>query len=197
MKEVRQRAGNKRELIIEAAVQVFSRNGYHNTRMEEIAVAAGIGKGTIYEYFTSKAQLLQEMLEGSLQLYNASLTPQEIDRMSFKERIHWLLEGHFRFCLENRELAKIVCWGQDVFNQELKEWAFRSRQEKMVRLQAIIEEGIKRGEVKKLNVKLAMLVIAGILGSIWVPVALEDWDINPRQVADQVTDIILNGIGAI
>ena len=39
--------GLKRDAIIDAAVQVFSSKGYHNTRMEEIAIAAGIGKGTI------------------------------------------------------------------------------------------------------------------------------------------------------
>jgi TetR/AcrR family fatty acid metabolism transcriptional regulator len=165
--------------------------------MEEIAVVAGVGKGTIYEYFTSKVQLFQEMLEGSLQAYYTSLSPQEINRLSFKERINRMLEGHFKFCLENRELAKIIFWDQDIFDQELKEWAFKSRQEKEVRLQAIIEEGIKRGEVKKLDVKLAMVVISGILGSIWVPIALEGWELDPRQGAAQVTDIILNGIGAI
>ncbi|MEN6461505.1 MAG: TetR/AcrR family transcriptional regulator [Syntrophomonas sp.] len=188
---------NKRALILTAAVQVFSQKGYHNTRMEEIAVAAGVGKGTIYEYFISKVQLFQEMLEGSLQAYSASLSPQEINRLSIKERINRMLEGHFKFCLENRELAKIIFWDQDICDQELKEWAFKSRQKKEVRLQAIIEEGIKRGEVKKLDVKLAMVVISGILGSIWVPIALEDWEIDPRQAAAQVTDIILNGIGAI
>ena len=41
----------KRELILEAAINVFSTKGYHNTRMEEIASQAGVGKGTIYEYF--------------------------------------------------------------------------------------------------------------------------------------------------
>ncbi|MEN6392180.1 MAG: helix-turn-helix domain-containing protein, partial [Syntrophomonas sp.] len=62
------RIKGKRELIIEAAIKVFSQKGYHNTRMEEIAQAAGIGKGTIYEYFESKLQLFQSMMEDSLQV---------------------------------------------------------------------------------------------------------------------------------
>jgi TetR/AcrR family fatty acid metabolism transcriptional regulator len=185
----------KRELIIEAAVQVFSQKGYHNARMEEIAVAAGIGKGTIYEYFTSKVQLFQEMLENCAKVYHDSLTPQEIDRMSFKERINTMLESHFKFCLENRELTKIIFREQDISDKELMEWACKRRKEKEVRLQGIIEEGVKRGEVKNLDVKIAMVVISGILGSMWVPVVLDGWDINPQHMADQVTDIILNGIG--
>lgn len=51
----------KREEILEAAMTVFARKGFHRSRMEEVAVEAGIGKGTIYEYFDSKHQLLQAL----------------------------------------------------------------------------------------------------------------------------------------
>ncbi|NLU48034.1 MAG: helix-turn-helix transcriptional regulator [Syntrophomonadaceae bacterium] len=61
-----QKLGGKREAIIQAALQVFSEKGYHNARMEEVATVAGIGKGTIYEYFDSKLQLFQAVLENSI-----------------------------------------------------------------------------------------------------------------------------------
>ena len=51
----------KRAEILEAAMTVFAQKGFHRSRMEEVAVAAGIGKGTIYEYFESKHQLLQAL----------------------------------------------------------------------------------------------------------------------------------------
>ena len=51
----------KRAEILEAAMTVFARKGFHRSKMEEVAVAAKIGKGTIYEYFESKQQLLQAL----------------------------------------------------------------------------------------------------------------------------------------
>ena len=51
----------KRAEILEAAMTVFAQKGFHRSKMEEVAVAAGIGKGTIYEYFESKHQLLQAL----------------------------------------------------------------------------------------------------------------------------------------
>ena len=45
---------NKRELILAAARETFGEKGYHNTTSEEIAKKAGVGKGTIYQYFDSK-----------------------------------------------------------------------------------------------------------------------------------------------
>ena len=43
--------------ILEAAKRVFARDGYHRARMEAIARESGIGKGTVYEYFSSKREL--------------------------------------------------------------------------------------------------------------------------------------------
>ncbi len=47
----------KRRAILQAAMQVFARDGYHRAKMESVAEEAGIGKGTVYEYFKSKADL--------------------------------------------------------------------------------------------------------------------------------------------
>lgn len=46
-----------------AAVPVFRRLGYHGTRMVDIAEAAGIGKGTLYEYFRNKEEILRSEFE--------------------------------------------------------------------------------------------------------------------------------------
>ena len=47
----------KREKILEAAISVFAKKGTYNTKMVDIATAAKIGKGTIYEYFKSKDEI--------------------------------------------------------------------------------------------------------------------------------------------
>ncbi|MFQ5846260.1 MAG: TetR/AcrR family transcriptional regulator [Candidatus Methylomirabilales bacterium] len=47
----------KRGEILQAAMRVFARDGYHRAKMEAVAEEAGIGKGTVYEYFKSKTDL--------------------------------------------------------------------------------------------------------------------------------------------
>ncbi len=51
----------KRAEILEAAMTVVAQKGFHHSKMEDVASAARIGKGTIYEYFESKHQLLQAL----------------------------------------------------------------------------------------------------------------------------------------
>ena len=48
----------KRQLIMDAALQVFVQNGYEKTKIIDVAKTAGIGKGTVYEYFSSKEELI-------------------------------------------------------------------------------------------------------------------------------------------
>ena len=56
----------KRREILQAAMQVFARDGYHRAKMESVAEEAGIGKGTVYEYFKSKADLFIALHEHML-----------------------------------------------------------------------------------------------------------------------------------
>jgi len=55
--------GEKRPLILKAATEVFSERGFAAVTVAEIADRAGIGKGTVYEYFSSKDELLFAVFE--------------------------------------------------------------------------------------------------------------------------------------
>ena len=50
---------DKRRLILDAAVHVFARNGFHASRVADIAEEAGIAHGLLYHYFRSKDEVLE------------------------------------------------------------------------------------------------------------------------------------------
>lgn len=56
-------AGDRREVLLEAALGVFSEHGYHHTSLEHVAERAGVSKALIYEHFGSKRDLHQALLE--------------------------------------------------------------------------------------------------------------------------------------
>lgn len=184
----------KRELIIEAAVQVFSSKGYHNTRMEEIAQVAGIGKGTIYEYFKSKLQLFQEMLGDGLRVYFKNFDTDNMKQMPAEERLRIIFETHAKFCRDNKELTRILFWDTEVIDEELREWGYAQRIEKEKRIMTIIEDSIVRGELRDINPVLVKIIITGAVAAMWAPITLDDWDMEPELLARQAVDIIMNGI---
>ena len=61
----------KRNAIIGHAANVFARTGYHETKIQDIATAAEIGKGTIYEYFRTKEELFLGVYDAWMSEYEA------------------------------------------------------------------------------------------------------------------------------
>lgn len=61
----------KRRDIVRHAADVFARTGYHESKMQEIATAADIGKGTIYEYFRTKEQLFLAVYDAWMSDYES------------------------------------------------------------------------------------------------------------------------------
>ena len=54
---------DKRELILDSAIRVFARTGYHGSRVSDIAKEAGIAYGLVYHYFKNKEQILDTIFE--------------------------------------------------------------------------------------------------------------------------------------
>lgn len=63
----------RREQLLEAAARLFAQKGYHATRVAEIAEAAGIAKGTLYEYFPTKEELFYALLDSWLGQFESEL----------------------------------------------------------------------------------------------------------------------------
>lgn len=186
---------SKRERIMNAAVQVFARTGYHDTKIEDVAAAAGIGKGTVYEYFDSKLHLFQEIMNKSVSMYYNNIGAENQKTMSFEERIRHLLESHFAFCLQQKDLARILLLDTEYMDKELRDWEIQKRQEREDRLQEIIEEAAARGEIRPVDSRLFAMSIVGITGAVFLPVILGYVEIEPREAAAVYTDIIMNGVG--
>lgn len=184
---------SKRELITEAAIQVFSRKGYHHSKMEEIAMEAGIGKGTIYEYFPGKLQLLQDIMEQSYRLYDHTLDL-TLAGGTLEDKLEAMIRGHLQFCQDNKDLTRILFLDTDVIDEELRQWAWQKKVQKEQYLQEMFAEAIRRGEIKPMDDRLLTIVIGGILMSFWGPIVMENWQVDPGVAAHQVKEMIMRGI---
>jgi AcrR family transcriptional regulator len=144
----------KKNRIIAAAVTTFAQKGYAGTRIIEVAQAAGIGKGTIYEYFPSKEALFFATLEHLLVETGRQMEVlAETTDGSVADRLMILAEQVIRDWLDKLELYGLVLefWsataalpGRRRFRKAFNDGytAFRGL------LAALIQEGKARGEFK-------------------------------------------------
>ncbi len=79
----------KRQQILDAALEVFAHDGYHSSSMSKVAKEAGISKGLTYSYFESKEELLKEVLLQGFQSLNVFSTefPNGMDSKETAERM--------------------------------------------------------------------------------------------------------------
>ncbi len=87
----RQIRQDRSEKLLAVAVEVFGRNGYVGTKIDDIAAAAGVSKGLVYHYFPSKealfTTLVEEAASGTARLFQEALEQPG----SAAERLRWLI----------------------------------------------------------------------------------------------------------
>ncbi|MBS0908629.1 HTH-type transcriptional regulator RutR [Tatumella sp. JGM118] len=114
----RRTTAEKRSAITDAALMLFSQFGLHGTRLEQVAVAAGISKTNLLYYFPSKKQLYLAVLQDLLAVWLAPLRALQADQQpleAIRQYIRLKLEvsrDHPRasrlFCLEMLQGAPVL-----------------------------------------------------------------------------------------
>lgn len=94
--------------IMEAATKLFAEKGYDYTTLDEIAEKAEFGKGTIYNYFKSKEDIfnliIEEIFEGHYNILSEAIK----NTSTFKDLVTIITKDIFNFCVSNKDQFKIL-----------------------------------------------------------------------------------------
>jgi TetR/AcrR family transcriptional repressor of nem operon len=93
-----------REEILEKAIDVFGRQGYHRTSMHDLAAACGLMKGSFYHYFNSKEALMEEVLRYSLDYFRKHIfSVARREELPPAERLRSMMEKSSSIILRNNQ----------------------------------------------------------------------------------------------
>ncbi len=98
----------RRDQIKEAAINLFSVNGYQQSTMDDLAEAAGVSKSLIYWYWESKAALLSELIDNCMEPYIELLAEAAAAETPFIKKFHRLLWDYLAMFRKNDRLNKLV-----------------------------------------------------------------------------------------
>lgn len=185
---------DKREKILRASVKVFSQKGFHEAKVEEIAQLADVGKGTVYEYFSSKTELFQEMFKAGMQFYTDTVEKELTPKMSARDKLARIAKIHLSFIVKYRDLARITMTEHPYFNEEFHRWVWENREKKVELLKRIIEDGIQSGEFRSVDSYAAALTVMGTMGASCSPIIFSKGKSSHKKNLEPVLDIIFNGL---
>jgi AcrR family transcriptional regulator len=196
------RKEEKRALIIEAAAKVFARRGFASTLMAEIAIEAGIGKGTLYEYFDSKENLFFAVFEWFVQATEAEAKV-SISALggSASERLDALSESLMSSWAQMEDMYSLVMefWSASASSQmrERFKQAFKNGYSDFRQIvSTLIRDGIERGEFQP---QVDIDSVAAALVGTWDALLLQAWfddDFNPLTAARGFMTVVINGLTA-
>jgi len=96
----------KRELIMETALELFAENGFHATSISQIAKKAGISKGLTYNYFESKVDILNEIIQEGIDTVYSNFDLNHDGILTEEEFVHFIRQS-FRIMGENLRYWKL------------------------------------------------------------------------------------------
>jgi AcrR family transcriptional regulator len=185
----------RRQQILDAALEVFSRRGYHVTNVSDVAAQAGVSQGTIYWYFDSKDELFQAALLsafgdlgdeviGALAEFETA-TDKLLSLADSMEGLADVAEGLFMLFLGY--------WASsDRDEGSAQIWVDLLKQYKDV-LVEVIDEGIRRGEFKAVDAEaLVLALLAAYDGLAAYAVIMPDLDL--RRVSGALMETLLEGL---
>lgn len=188
----------KKRAIMEAALEVLTEKGYHPATIDEIAERAGVGKGTIYVYFKSKAALVGELIDTitHVHLNEMEATIAQVD--GAKEKLLILAGAEFDFMRRHEPLVRILVSGEMVgLAPEFCTQMQAAREGYVKLIERVIREGQREGVFRaSISPLLAATVIYGARISVAQFAYETTIEGQANEIRNQVVDFILRGLGA-
>ena len=193
MKTTVRKKASKKGLILQRAATMFRERGFAASSMRDLAETVGIEAASLYNHIRSKNEILESICFEVANLFNEKLQEIESNRQSTINKIESILRFHVEQMIDNYEKV-IVC---DREWRHLDE-PFRSnfqtqRRNYRKRFAAIIEEGIAKGEIRRIDAPTAVLVMLHAVNGI------ESWHrskakISADELSNHMIRILIDGL---
>jgi TetR/AcrR family transcriptional regulator, fatty acid metabolism regulator protein len=189
---------DKRQVILDAAVRVFARSGYHTSRVGDIAEEAGIAHGLLYHYFSSKDELLRTVFRESWSRLIAALHAVEDREDPAPEQLRKVAAVLLRSWRDEPDLVRVLV-REVARSPHLSEQVDEVREAFLV-IQRVIERGQETGAFRRdLDARLASWIVYGSLEELltgWVLGQLPDGDEEVARAERTVVDVVCGGLVA-
>ena len=186
----------KRRLLLDAAVRVFARKGYHTCRVGDIAEEAGVAHGLLYHYFASKEELLETVFRVNWSdLLEAVKTVEESGEPA-REQLRQVAAILLRSWRRDPDLVRVLV--REVARSPQVQLRVAEIGEAFQAIERIVRRGQEAGEFRSdLDPRLAAVIFYGALEEIltgWVLGQLPDGDDEVARAERTVVELVCGGL---
>lgn len=195
---VRAAVSDKREAILRAAIKVFARKGYFNSKVADVAGEAGIADGTVYLYFKSKDEILHSIFDRAMAEFieDGRRKLEGIEQPA--ERLRKIAGLHLEKLGADRDLAivfQVELRGSTKFMQEFSAAGFA---EYLDIIRQTIESGQNSGAFRN-DIKpiVGAKILYGAIDEMVTNWILSKKSYSLAPMADEVMKVFLEGLKSV
>jgi AcrR family transcriptional regulator len=184
---------SRKDVILQKAAILFKQKGFKAASMRELAEVVGVEAASLYNHIKSKNELLHEICFSVANKYNENIERTESQPTSALQKVEQLLRFHISSMVEDFD---------EVFVSD-REWKYLSepylsnfqnqRRTYRKRFAAIVDDGIKKKEIKKIDPTTAVLIMLHAISGI------ESWHrskqkISGTELEENMITILVGGL---
>ncbi|MBS1578588.1 MAG: TetR family transcriptional regulator [Bacteroidetes bacterium] len=184
---------SRREIIIQKAATLFKEKGFKAASMRELADIVGVEAASLYNHIKNKNELLNIICFDVANRYMQMIAEIETEKNSSLEKIEKLLRFHITGMVKHFDEVYVSDreWKHleepYLANLQAQRRAYRKR------IAAIIDDGIKKKEIKKIDASTAVLIMLHAVSGI------ESWHrskakINGKELEENMVSILVSGL---
>lgn len=199
----RRRAEDRPDEVLDAALKLFAQNGFAATKVEDIATEAGISKGAVYRYFSSKEEIFESLIKRAIA--PIAERTEDLARTSHEDSAV-LLKAVLTVAATKMSdpgtlaLPRIVLQEAGRFPELAQTYRRQVIDRAIGALELIVLKGIASGQFRSVNARLAVRNIMGpllahlVLGQIF---GIErESAVSPEAFIESHYDILMRGLMA-
>lgn len=176
------RSSTRKEVIIAEAAKLFREKGFSATSMRDLAEHVGVEAASLYNHISSKAEILQEICFKVANQFMSHMDEVDNSPLTAIARIEAVLRFHIRQMVEHYEEVYVSDREWKHLTEPYMQNMQSQRRAYRQRIAQIIEDGIRKGEIKQIDAPTAVLIMLHAVSGI------ESWHRSTKKIEGHVLE---------
>lgn len=176
------RNSTRKEVIIAEAAKLFREKGFSATSMRDLAEHVGVEAASLYNHISSKAEILQEICFKVANQFMSHIEEVDSSPRTAIAKIEEILRFHIRQMVEHYEEVYVSDREWKHLTEPYMQNMQSQRRAYRQRIALIIEDGIRKGEIKQIDAPTAVLIMLHAVSGI------ESWHRSTKKIEGNVLE---------